>query len=445
MSKRTTVTRRRFMRDMAAIGATITFLPRGLRAANLNGKINLATVGIGGMGADDRAELVKHPAINIVALCDVNRNVLNQVGSEFPNAQKFEDFRQMFDKMGDKIDAVHIATPDHMHAPIAMMAIMAGKHVYCQKPLTHEVDEARKLTLAARQKGVVTQMGIQIHSTSFYRNAVAIIQSGAIGKVKEVHSWSNKTWGYEGDLPTNTTQPPAHLNWDAWVGVAPMRPYAPGHYAEGGNWRKWYDFGAGTMGDMGIHILDPVAAALELTSPRTIISHSPPPFKHSFGIRNRVSYTFPTTKYTVDDVKVTWYDGGYMPDTEGWPLPEGRRIPDQGSMFFGEKGALLLPHIAAPLLLPVADFRGYNKYERQPNGNHWHLWVDAIRGEAKATANFDYAGPLTETLLLGVLSCRFPGQELKWDAKAMKFTNFSDANALLKRPYRNGWKIPGLG
>jgi len=437
------ISRRRFLGKTAALGAAFTLLPGGLRAATIaNGKLNIATIGVGGMGTSDRRQLLSSGKVNIVALCDIDANNLRAAAADLPDAATFSDYREMFARIGDKIDAVHIATPDHNHAPPAMIAINMGKHVYCQKPLTHQVNESRQLALAARRQGVVTQMGIQIHSYSGYRNAVALIRQGAIGKVKEVHSWSNKEWGYEGGLPVDTQEPPDHINWDAWLGPAPYRPYAPQHYHPA-HWRRWYDFGAGTMGDMGIHILDAVASALQLTAPTTILSESPEPFEHSFGIRNRVHYTFPATPHAIDNIKITWYDGRDMPDASDWPMPEGREMPGQGSMFIGEKGAMLLPHVGGPLLLPLRDFQDYER-PRSGDVNHYHSWIDACLGEGATSADFAYSGPLTETLLLGVLACRFPGQVLQWDAQQMRFTNFSQANSLLKRAYREGWQVDGL-
>ena len=346
----------------------------------------------------------------------------------------------MLKKVGGEIDAVNVATPDHTHAPASMSAIRLGKHVYCQKPLTHDVHEARQLRLAAAKHRVVTQMGIQIHSHADYRTAVRIIRDGMLGKIKEVHSWSNKRWGYDGAAP-EATAVPAGLAWDHWLGTAPARPYASGHYHPGDG-RRWVDFGCGTMGDMGIHILDPVASAIELGLPTQIVSASPEaPPKDSHAMANRVEYRFDGTRFVVPGFKLTWYDGGLYPDASDWPLTE--KLPDQGSMFVGEKGCMLLPHIAAPRLFPEADFKDY-EVPREPGANHYHLWVEACLGEGKTTAGFDYAGPLTEVLLLGVVANRFPGQRLDYDAEKVAIPNFAPAHALLRRQYRKGWEVEGL-
>ena len=352
----------------------------------------------------------------------------------------------MFDELAGSIDAVHVSTPDHTHAPAAMTALNHGKHVYCQKPLTHDVHESRQLrAIAAAHPALVTQMGTQIHSNTQYRTAVKLVQSGIIGKVREAHSWSSKTWGYDGPKPASGPVP-ANLDWDLWLGTAAEHPYCPDQYHPG-NWRRWYDFGGGTMGDMAIHILDPVFSALQLGPARSLLSKSSAAPAESFGMQNETRFTFPAGKYTTDGFVLTWYDGGKMPDTSMWPLDgaDGKRmtLPDQGSIFLGEKGAILLPHVAMPTLLPLKDFAD-TKIEAAPDGNHYHLFVDACLGGAPTTCGFDYAGPLTETVLLGTLANRFPGDELRWQPEAMTIPNHDKANALLRRHYRKGFEVDNL-
>jgi hypothetical protein len=342
----------------------------------------------------------------------------------------------MFAEIGSEIDTVNVGTPDHMHAAAAMTAMNLGKHVYVQKPLTHDVWEARKLAEAARAKKVQTQMGIQVHSAREYRLAVKVIQDGAIGKVREIHSWSNKKWGFDGPRPEGSDPVPQNLDWDLWLGTAPDRPFKRGLYHPG-NWRKWTDFGCGTMGDMAIHILDPVAGAVALTQPRTILSESDPPPKESFSTKNKVKYVFPGTKFTVDPLPLTWYDGDAMPATTGWPV---EKLPDQGSMFVGEKGFMLLPHVSAPKLFGVDGYA----MPAVEGANHWHQWVDACLGKGTPSANFDYAGPLTEFVLLGVIANRVPGKTLTWHAAEMKLEGSPEAAALLRRTYRKGWEVDGL-
>lgn len=404
--------------------------------------LRLAAVGVGGMGGADLNSLSSHPRLQVVALCDVDGGHLAAAAERYPGARLFVDWREMLKELGDDYDAVSVSTPDHAHAPVSVVAMRLGKHVYCQKPLTHSVHEARQLRLEADKAGVVTQMGTQIHSATEYRTAARLIQQGAIGPVSAVHSWSDKSWAYEGPDPV-PGEPPANLDWDLWLGTAPYRPYSAGHYHPA-NWRRWSDFGCGTMGDMAIHILDPVFTALRLASPLQVRSQSPVAAAATFGLKNRVSYLFPGTEYTTDSVTLDWYDGGLRPDTTDWPLAAGQGLPGQGSMFVGTKGCLLLPHVGMPQLLPEASFAD-RVIEPVAGGDHYHLWVDACLGGAPTTAGFDYAGPLTESVLLGVLANRFPQVDLEWDAEQLQITNHDVANAAIRRSYRAGWEIDGLG
>jgi predicted dehydrogenase len=407
----------------------------------------VASIGVGGMGASDLASLSSHKQVDIVALCDVDSLRLAAAKEKHPMASTFTDYREMLKAMHDQVDAVQVSTPDHTHASAAMTAINQGKHVYCQKPLTHDVYESRQLRLAAMSRpGLVTQMGTQIHSHTAYRSAVALVQSGTIGKVRQVHSWSSKTWGYDGPDPEASVAP-EHLDWNLWLGSAAERPYAEGHFHPA-NWRRWYDFGCGTMGDMAIHILDPVFSALKLGAPHKIVSSSPLPPHKSFGLKNQTTFSFGPSDFVAEGFVLTWSDGGLMPDTTNWPTrtnAEGKilDLPGQGSMFVGEKGYMLLPHVAAPILLPEEQFASH-EIDKAPNGNHYHLFVEACLGGTPTTAHFGYAGPLTEAVLLGVLANRFPGHELQWDSEQAAITNFADAQSLLRRQYRTGFEVVGL-
>lgn len=441
------ISRRSLLRHATLTGIALPLAgSTGLVRAAANDRLRLAGIGVGGMGGADLASLASHPRVEVVALCDVDAGNLAAAGEKHPSAKRFRDFRRMFDEFAGSIDAVHVSTPDHTHAPAAMTALNHGKHVYCQKPLTHDVHEARQLrVIAAARPTLVTQMGTQIHSNTQYRTAVKLVQSGIIGKVREVCSWSGKTWGYDGPVPA-TGPVPANLDWDLWLGTAAERPYAPDQYHPG-NWRRWYDFGGGTMGDMAIHILDPVFSALDLGPPRSLVSRSSAAPAASFGMQNETRFVFPAGKYTTDGFVLTWFDGGKMPDTSAWPLDggDGQRLglPDQGSIFLGEQGAILLPHVAMPQLLPVATF-GKTKIDAAPDGDHYHLFVDACLGGAPTTCGFDYAGPLTETVLLGTIANRFPGDELRWQPEAMTVPNHDKADALLRRRYRQGFEVDNL-
>ena len=449
--------RRSFIKKAAVVGAIATsassaeLLPIASQAQAktiAKDRVRLASIGVGGMGAADLGSLSSHSKVDVVALCDVDSRNLESAKKLHPKAAVYKDFRKMFAEMHGAIDAVSVSTPDHTHAAAAMTAMHLGKHVYCQKPLTHDIYEARQLRLVAAAKPeLVTQMGTQIHSHSAYRSAVKLIQSGAIGKVKEVHSWSDKTWGYDGPQPEPGSVP-EYLDWDLWIGTAPNLPYAEGQYHPG-RWRCWYNFGCGTMGDMAIHILDPVFTALKLGAPSEILSSSPVPPKLSYGLTNQTRFSFPQgTEFTSKDFVLTWSDGGLKPDTTGWPTrsnAEGKpeALPSQGSMFVGEKGYVLLPHVDHPTLMLGPDFV-VSDVERVPGGNHYHLFIDACLGGAPTTADFAYAGPLTEAVLLGVLANRFPGAKLTWDEASMKIGGSEEAQALVRRKYRSGFEVEGL-
>jgi predicted dehydrogenase len=342
---------------------------------------------------------------------------------------------------------VNVSTPDHMHAPIGMAALNRGLAVYGQKPLTHDLYECRRLTLAARAKKRPTQMGIQMHSSSQYRTAVQVIQNGAIGKVREVHTWSSKKWGDNGAMPTKTEQPPEGLNWDLWLGIAATRPFIGGGWYHPGNWRKRLDFGTGTFGDMGCHIYDPVFKALALTAPISVRSEGPTPNEHSWATDAIIHYVFPGTAYSAGKtVNVTWYDGDQRPPQSLQeaakidPSDKKTELPDQGSIFIGTDGVMILPHAEQPRLVGALKA----KYEIVEKDNHWHQFVDAVMGKRPTAAGFDYAGPLTEAVLLGSVASRFPKQTLEWDAAAQKFPNTPAADAFVKRAYRAGFETAGL-
>jgi predicted dehydrogenase len=395
------------------------------------------------MGGSDLNSISSHAAVEVAALCDVDENTLAKAAAKHPEAKKFRDYREMIASLGNQIDAVVVSTPDHTHAPAAMTALNAGKPVYCQKPLTHEVFEARQLRLAAEKTGLVTQMGIQVHSSAIYRQAVAIIQSGAIGKVSEVHAWSNKNWGYDRDSLPAPSEAPANLDWNLWLGTAADRPFVPGVYHPG-QWRKLIDFGTGTLGDMGVHIFDTPYAALALTAPTWAKTTCRAPTGIGHPEKNIVEYEFPGTRYTTPTLTWKWYDGAYAPPaSSNLPVPGDLKLPGQGSLFIGQEGCLLLPHVSAAQLFPVEKFRDYKRPEVE-NQNHYHQWVDACRGEGQTSAPFAYAGPLTESLLLGVVANRFPDTKLTWDAANLQVLNSPEATKLIRREYRKDFAVPGL-
>jgi len=282
-----------------------------------------------------------------------------------------------------------------------------------------------------------------VHSAAPYRRAVRMIQSGIIGKVSRVHAWSSKNWGYDGDAFKNTQTPPETLDWNLWLGTASKRSYVPKVYHPG-QWRRLIDFGTGTLGDMGVHIFDTPYAALELTAPNWAKTTCRAPKVVGHPEKNIVEYEFPGTPYTTETMRWTWFDGAFAPpNSKGLGLPEGLKLPGQGSLFVGEEGTMLLPHVAEAKLFPEEKFRDYEP-PKVENGNHYHQWVEACLGNGTTSASFSYAGPLTEALLLGVVANRFPETTLNWDAKKLQVTNIPEANRLIKRDYREGFEVEGL-
>lgn len=425
--------RRNFLKNTAAF-ASITFLPSSVWAIAKNGKLRTAHIGVGGMGGADLKDIASHPMVEVTALCDVDSNNLASAAKLYPKAKLFADYRKMFDQMGQSIDAVVISTPDHTHAPASVLAMQAGKPVYCQKPLTHTVLEARQMRKLAEDKNLVTQMGIQIHSFNEYRSAVKLIQSGIVGKVHTVRAWSPKNWGFDGTAPTGSDPVPANLDWNLWLGTAPERPYKDKLYHPG-NWRKILDFGCGTLGDMGVHIFDTPYTALNLDVPKTIMTQCRKPTGFGHPEKNTVTYEFPGTAYTTETLKWIWYDGPGAPeDHQDLKLPEGEKLPGQGSMFIGEKGRLLLPHWAFPKLIVNGKYENVT-YPELTKADHYHQFVDACLGKDSCSAPFSYAARLTEAILLGVVANRFPGQTLHWNNQSSSFAE-SEANRYLSAEYR---------
>jgi predicted dehydrogenase len=362
---------------------------------------------------------------------------------QFPNARIYQDWRELLDKESRNIDSVNVSTPDHMHAPIAVSAMQLGKHVYGQKPLAHDIYEVRRMTEIARHNKLVTQMGIQIHSSVYYRMAVRLVQDGVIGRIKEVHSWCDKSWGDLSARPDKADPVPAGFDWNLWLGVCAERPFIGGEYYHPANWRKRLDFGTGTLGDMGCHIFDPVFEAIGLTAPISVRSEGLVPNQWNWALNGKIDYCFAGTNRTAaKTLPVIWYDGASKPSAEVMALIEGEEFPAAGSIFIGTEGVMLLPHYSLPKMFPAAKFRDF-KYPQVKGAKHWEQFVEACRDEGKTTADFAYAGPLTETILLGGIASRFPHIKLEWNAKRMKF-NVREATNLVRRKYREGWSVNGL-
>lgn len=447
--------RRSFLKHTALASASVAF-PAFVRGQNLNSRLQVACVGVNGMGFSDLKNVGMHPSVKFVGFCDVDANRFDKADAEHPGVRHFSDYRDMFNTLGDAVDAVTVGTPDHMHAPVAVAAMQKKKHVYCQKPLAHTVWEARQMRLWAEKTGVVTQMGNQIHSSIEYRMGTRLIKEGAIGKVKEVWSWVAVTGNERTRLfqPPASAQVPSHLNWDLWIGAAPMRDYAPAYHPF--IWRDWQDFGGGALGDFGCHILDPVFTALDLTAPLSIQAKNSGVNDQIWPTHQTINYVFPGTQYTAGKtLKVTWMDGGLKPSHKLAQMPGDIDLPNSGSIFIGENGCLVLAHVAGPRLYPLDKFTGF-KYPKEEGRSHWHTWVDACLSGSKTSDGFHYAGPLAETVQLGNVATRLALPKidpvtgrmdetqvpLEWDTSALRFTNTPEADPLLTKTYRKGFEVP---
>ncbi|MCX5645618.1 MAG: Gfo/Idh/MocA family oxidoreductase [Phycisphaerae bacterium] len=439
------LSRRRFM-GAAAATAAFTIVPSyvlgGANGKAPSEKLNIAGVGIGGMGKSNLGGCERE---NIVALCDVDWNYAAPVFKKYPNAKPWKDFRKMLDEQKD-IDAVIVATPDHLHTPVAMAAMQRGKHVYVQKPLTRLVSEARALTEAARKYKVATQMGNQGHSQEGVRLICEWIWDGAIGEVREVHAWTNRpVWPQGIDRPKDTPPVPETLDWDLWVGPAPMRPYHPCYLPF--NWRGWWDFGGGALADMACHVLDPVFSALKLKYATSVEASCTKVNKETFPLASMVHFEYPARE-GMPAVKIHWYDGGLKPARPD-VLEVGRSLDQESSnvLFIGSKGVLRCGEYGgSPRLIPETAMKAYKRPPQtleRIKGGHEQNWIRACKGGPAATSNFDYSGPFTEMVVMGNLALRPEnvGKKLEWDGDKMLVTNDKKANDYVQMHYRQGWEL----
>ena len=434
----------------AALTAGPAAWASGLRATlngKKQGKLRHAAIGCGGMGATDLRNIASHPDVEVVALCDVDTAMFTKVKKRAPNAKEYQDYRVMFAELGGQIDSCNVSTPDHMHAAISMMAMEAGINVYCQKPLARTVAEARAMAALARSSGVVTQMGIQNHSNANYASAKALFEQDVIGKVYEVHVWSDRPtgwWAQGVERTEGSDEIPATVDWDLWLGIAPERPFLEGAYHPF-QWRGREDFGTGAQGDMACHLMDPALWFMELGAPLTVRSDGPAPNGESFPLWSRIHYTFPGNKFTTPGpMPLTWYDGGRKPPVD---LLEGlgtnrEALPANACVFVGTEGAHLASPYQAQVLLPAEKFADH-EIPTPPAKDHWHEWLNACLWKGETTAPFDYSAHLTEVTLLGNVALRYPHQTLRWDAEAMSFPEVPGADAHLSPTVRDGWSIGG--
>ncbi|MEX0711472.1 MAG: Gfo/Idh/MocA family oxidoreductase [Pirellulales bacterium] len=427
--------RRQFVKTTAVAGLGLglgTSAWSRARALGANERLDIGVIGVGGRGAGNLDAVAGQ---NIVALCDVDEDRLNEAAQGFPAAKKFFDYRQLLDE--SKLDAVVVATPDHHHAPASIRALERGLHVYCEKPLTHTVREARRMAELAAEKNVATQMGTQNHEHPGYLRLVELIQSGAIGPVREVHVITDRPgafWQQGLDRPTDTPRVPGSLKWDLWLGPAAERPYHPAYVPF--RWRGWWDFGCGAIGDMAIHLMDPAFWALKLGGPVRITSKGPPPHPHSGPTWMESRFEF-GERDGLPPCQVTWYEGTAKPAAEVAPL-----LPMNGSLFIGDEGKIAVEHDKQPVLLPEEKFRGFKGPDpflpRSPG--HHQQWIEACKTGSRTGSNFGYAGPFTEVVLLGNVAYRV-GQPISWDPDSMRITDVSEANQLLSKEYRKGWEV----
>jgi predicted dehydrogenase len=463
---RTRLSRRQFVGSMAA-ATGFMIVPRhvlggpGYQAPS--DTVNVATVGyVNGMGTSNTNAAGK--VANIVALCDLDESAAavrarSKIWETFPNAVRYTDFRVMLEQQKD-IDGVIVATPDHTHAVVAMAAMQLGKHVYVQKPLTRTVSEARILTEAARKYKVVSQMGNQGHSGEGVRLIEEWIADGAIGKVREVHCYTNRPiWPQGMPRPTDERAVPDGFNWDLWIGPAPMRPFHEAYHPF--SWRAWMDFGCGALGDMACHVMDAAYQVLKLGYPTSVIAslaYNVVPFVRengttgsrrirytdSFPPATVVHYTFPERGKNLPAVRLHWYDGGILPERPDELEPD-RRMPESGTIFVGDKGKLMCEtYSESPRLIPETKMQAYKrpaKHLPRVVGGHEQNWIDAIKTHGRATSHFDYSGPFTETVLLGNVAMMFPDRKLFWDGPNMTVTNLPEANSYIQHNYREGWSL----
>lgn len=437
--------RRQFIRTTAAASSLASAVYVGHALAqesnSPNEKLNIACIGVANKGRHNIDELASQ---NIVALCDVDERFLNQAGERWKDARKHRDYRKMLEAEVNKIDAVVVSTADHTHAPATSIALDLGKHVYCEKPLTHTVAEARAIAKLAKKKGVATQMGTQIHASNNYRRVVELVQSGAIGTVKEVHSWCNKGWS-NGRFDACSVPVPENLNWDLWLGPAKEHAYCNAIHP--GNWRRFWEYGSGTFGDMACHVMDLPFWALNLTHPISVACEGPEVHPDGAPSWCKASYEFPNGKG--GKLLFTWSDGGehfnIVKQTNG-PGPDAKPLSTWGLgvLFVGDKGMLVADYGRA-ILLPQEQFKDFKVPEQTiPNSiGHWNEWVKACKTGSPTTCNFDYSGRLTETVLLGIVAYR-SGGKVAWDADKLAATGNDKAQQYVSKEYRKGFEVVGL-
>jgi predicted dehydrogenase len=449
------LTRRQFLNGTAATVALFHIAPGfvlGQERISANEKVNVAGIGVGSQGGAD-IDAVAAEGQNIVALCDVDDSYAAKKFAQYPKARQFKDFRVMLDKMGKEIDGVVIGTPDHAHAVIAMEAMKHGTHVYCEKPLAHNIHEVRTLMTTAGQSKLVTQLGNQGHSSDSIRRLCEWVWAGVVGQVHTVHAGCDafkEVYCQIRNLEklNQTYEVPKSLDYELWIGPVPFRPYTP--FWVHWNWRGWLPFGTGTIGDWFCHVIDPSFWALDLDAPATIradvTDYDPVKQGLTYPPATRITFEFPA-KRERGPIKLVWHDGNNgIPRPEGFPSDE--KVPGTGAILFGDKGMISHGshgaggcHLLPETLMDQYSGKNAPAQKIARVKSHAWDWIDAIRNGRQAGSNFGYGGPLTQAALLGAIAIRFPGQTLQWDDKAARFTNHEAANAYVNPPYREGWML----
>ena len=412
-----------------------------------NDKINVAFIGVGGKGTENLAKLSANSGVNVVALCDVDANTLGRAAKLHTSAKQYNDYRKLLDDQKD-FDAAVVTIPDNHHAFAAVNAMRLGKHVYCEKPLTHDLYEARLMRETAAAQRVATQMGNSGHASRALRAVVELVQAGALGNVTEAHAWTNRPiWPQGMPRPKGSDPVPPSLNWDMWLGPAPERPFKGPRVYHDFVWRGWWDFGTGALGDMGCHIIDTIFWGCQLGAPTSAEAEFDSPHNDESAPNwSIVRYTF-AGQNGKPPVKVTWYDGGKLPPAELHDgiikkNEKGQVNIDNGVLIVGDKGRLLKGQQGNYRLLPEKDFVGFQPPPRTlpESPGHYEEWLNACRGGPPAMSNFDYASRLTEMVLLGNVAIRAE-KKIEWDAEKMRVMNVPDANRFVKREYRKGWVL----
>jgi predicted dehydrogenase len=432
--------RREFLSGLA--GAAVVAPFAGLRATLQGVRIRHASVGAGGQALSDIRAFSSHPGFTLTAVADVDLARTEQVKKLFPDVRVYQDWREMFRKEQNNIDSVSVSTPDHMHAPVAMSTMSLGKPVYVQKPLALTIRETRILALCARERNLATQMGIQISSHETQLVTEQLIRKGAVGKIREVHTFCDKAWGDTNPISAGSDPIPPTLDWDGWIGVAEPRPYKANVYHPA-NWRKRVGYGTGTLGDMGCHILSTPLRGLGLTLPRQVTSHGPAPVYGNWPVQSKIHFVFGGTPYTASDtLDFWWYDGAERPPQQVIDAVGGK-LPSSGSVMIGTEGVILLPHIDYPSLHPQQKFID-REIEKGTSRDHYHEFLDAVAAGpgVKCSANLDYAALLTEVVLLGTLACHQPSEVLAYNVNAMRFEGRREPGLGFSRKYREQYLRP---